>query len=44
MVFMQLSTGLILMSVGIMGVYIGKIFEQVKEKPLYIIDEKINLE
>lgn len=37
------STGLILMSIGIAGIYIGKIFEQTKERPLYIIDKKINL-
>ena len=37
------STGLILMSIGIAGIYIGKIFEQTKERPLYIIDEKLNL-
>ena len=37
------STGLILMSIGITGIYIGKIFEQTKERPLYIIDEKLNL-
>lgn len=42
MVFMQLSTGLILISIGITGIYIGKIFEQVKNRPIYIIDEKIN--
>lgn len=38
-----LSTGLILMSSGVLGIYIGKIFEQVKDRPLYIVDEKINL-
>lgn len=37
------STGLILMSIGIAGIYIGKIFEQTKQRPLYIIDEKLNL-
>lgn len=36
------STGLILMCMGILGVYIGKIFEQVKDRPLYIIEKKIN--
>ena len=36
------STGLMLMSLGIVGVYIGKIFEQTKNRPLYIIDKKIN--
>jgi polyisoprenyl-phosphate glycosyltransferase len=38
------STGLILMSIGIVGIYIGKIFEQTKDRPLYIVDEKINLD
>ena len=43
MVGLLLSTGLILISIGIMGLYIGKIFEQTKGAPLFIIDEKINL-
>lgn len=38
------STGLILMSIGITGIYIGKIFEQTKERPLFIVDKKINLD
>ena len=38
MAVIALSTGLILISIGICGIYIGKIFEQVKQKPLYIID------
>ena len=42
-VIILLGTGLILISVGILGLYIGKIFEQVKNRPQYIIDEKINL-
>ncbi len=42
MVLMLLSTGLILMSIGVTGIYIGKIFEQVKGRPLYFIDQKIN--
>jgi glycosyltransferase involved in cell wall biosynthesis len=37
------STGLVLMSIGVTGIYIGKIFEQVKERPLFIIDKKINI-
>ena len=41
-VLLLFSTGIILMSIGIAGIYIGKIFEQVKERPLYIIDRKIN--
>ena len=38
------STGLILMGMGILGVYTGKIFQQVKDRPLYIIEKKINYE
>ena len=39
----SLSTGLILLSIGVVGMYIGKIFEQVKNRPLYFIDRKINI-
>ena len=38
------STGLILMSLGIVGIYIGKIFEQTKNRPLYLIDQTINID
>jgi glycosyltransferase involved in cell wall biosynthesis len=36
------ATGLILMSNGVLGIYIGKTFEQSKDRPLYIIEEKLN--
>lgn len=36
--------GLILFVLGIVGLYIGKIFDQVKERQLYIIKEIINIE
>ncbi|MFN4253715.1 MAG: glycosyltransferase family 2 protein [Saprospiraceae bacterium] len=42
MVMLLLSTGLILSAIGIAGIYIGKIFEQVKQRPLYFIDKKVN--
>jgi glycosyltransferase involved in cell wall biosynthesis len=42
MVALLLSTGIILMSIGVLGIYIGKIFEQVKSRPLYLVDKKIN--
>ena len=38
------STGLILSSLGVIGIYIGKIFIQVKNRPLYIIDKVENIE
>jgi hypothetical protein len=34
--------GLILTSVGVIGVYLAKIFNQVKGRPLYIIKNIIN--
>lgn len=36
-------SGAIIMVIGITGIYIGKIFEKVKSRPVYIIDKKINL-
>jgi len=37
-----LSTGLILSSLGIMGMYLSKVFLQTKNKPLYIIEHTVN--
>jgi dolichol-phosphate mannosyltransferase len=36
------STGLILMAVGILGIYIGNIFEQVRRRPLYLVQQQVN--
>jgi dolichol-phosphate mannosyltransferase len=33
--------GLILTSMGVIGLYVGRIFEQVKERPLYVIDDAV---
>lgn len=32
--------GAIILSIGVVGLYVGKIFEQVKERPLYVIDRR----
>ena len=32
--------GIILSSMGILGIYIGKIYEGIKNRPLYIISKK----
>lgn len=35
--------GFIILSTGISGLYIGRVFEQVKQRPLYIIDRSIEI-
>lgn len=35
--------GLLLMSLGVMGLYIGRIFEQVKQRPLFVVRETANV-
>lgn len=35
--------GILLTVMGIIGLYIGKIFDQVKERPLFVVSEKINM-
>ena len=34
--------GFIILSTGISGLYVGKIFEQVKGRPLYVIEERVS--
>lgn len=41
-VLLIFSTGVIQLSIGILGIYIGKVFRQVKNRPLYIIEKKVN--
>lgn len=40
-VLLLLIGGFIIVSTGVTGLYIGKIFQQVKNRPLYLIDEEI---
>jgi hypothetical protein len=40
MVTMFFLSGIILISIGVMGIYIGEIYRQVKSRPLYVIDEQ----
>jgi len=42
MVSMFFLSGLLLLGMGILGIYIDKVFNQVKGRPLYVIDEKTN--
>lgn len=36
-------SGIIIFVLGIIGLYVGKTFEKVKQRPIYIIAEKINI-
>jgi dolichol-phosphate mannosyltransferase len=38
-VSMFFLSGLILSVIGVVGIYIGKIYNEVKDRPLYIIDK-----
>ena len=38
------ATGIILLMMGVLGLYIGKIFDQVKQRPIFIIMETVNTE
>jgi dolichol-phosphate mannosyltransferase len=33
--------GFIIVSVGVVGLYVGRIFEQVKDRPLFLIDQEV---
>ena len=39
-----LSTSVVLMTLGVLGLYVGKIFDQVRGRPLWVVREAINLE
>ncbi|MCP5540644.1 MAG: glycosyltransferase family 2 protein [Akkermansiaceae bacterium] len=43
-VLLLASTGLILMALGILGLYIGNIYEQVKGRPLYVVAAETNMQ
>lgn len=36
--------GILVTVIGVVAVYIGNIFDEVKRRPSYIIDEKLNFE
>lgn len=37
-------SGLIMLTLGVMGLYLGKTFEGVKRRPIYLISEKMNVD
>ena len=40
LVLLVIATGCILFSIGIIGIYVAKIYDEIKERPQYIIREK----
>jgi dolichol-phosphate mannosyltransferase len=42
-VLILFTSGILLLMLGIAGLYIGKTFEQTKNRPLYLVSEEINL-
>jgi dolichol-phosphate mannosyltransferase len=36
--------GLTLSTLGVLGLYVGKVFNEVKERPLYVVKDLINFE
>jgi glycosyltransferase involved in cell wall biosynthesis len=44
MIVVALGTSAQLLMIGILGEYIGRIYEEVKRRPLYLIAEEINLD
>ncbi len=42
LVAISFFSGVILLNLGLIGIYLGKVFEEAKRRPLYIIHEKLN--
>jgi len=41
---LMFSTGIQLVCIGVIGEYVGRLYEEVKQRPLYLIDETISSE
>jgi glycosyltransferase involved in cell wall biosynthesis len=44
MVLTSLLFGLLFTNLGIFGLYMGKVFDEVKQRPLYMVEQTINVE
>lgn len=42
MASIYLATGILLCAIGVAGIYIGNIFEEAKNRPIYVISEILN--
>jgi dolichol-phosphate mannosyltransferase len=42
MVLILLSTSVVLLSIGVIGIYLASMFEQVRQRPHYLTQEALN--
>jgi hypothetical protein len=42
MVSLFLIGGILLVNMGVLGIYLGKVFDHVKNRPLYVVEDVIN--
>jgi len=42
MIVVTMLSGVQLIALGVVGEYIARIYEETKERPIYIVEEKIN--
>ena len=38
-----LLAGIIISLIGVVGIYLGKLFEKAKDRPTFIVNEKLNI-
>jgi dolichol-phosphate mannosyltransferase len=43
-VLLLILGGFAILSIGVVGLYVGKVFDQSKERPLYVIDERLRID
>ena len=36
--------GMIMMQLGILGIYLGRVFDQVKGRPIFVVRDKVNID
>ena len=41
-VSLWLLSGIVITLIGMLGLYVGRIFDQTKQRPIYIVNKKLN--